>query len=141
MKCCPIAVRNKYVKIWIYLIILNNYLPNRFALMSTEIVSYSAGKSDPSKADRKPRDLGSHSSRSDVYVSASKSNKAFEDSLRKADSINQRREKSNSPFNKKLIFGKYDQEKAIDSKSIYIVDITKKIKRVESPFSKNGSAC
>ena len=123
------------------MIILNNNLPNRFTLMSTEIVSYSARKTDSSKADRKPTDFGSHSSRSDVYVSASKSNKAFEDSLRKPDSISQKREKCNSPSTKRLLFGKPDQEKANDSKPIYIVDITKKIKKVDSPFPKSSSAC
>jgi hypothetical protein len=109
--------------------------------MSTDVVSFSARKTDLFKPDRKSREFGSHSSKSDVYISASKSNKAFEDSLRKSDPINQKSERSNSPSTKRLVFGKADQEKAHDSKPTYFVDLTKKIKKVDSPFPQKDSHC
>lgn len=45
--------------------------------MTSEVLSFSLKKNDLSKVDRKPIEFGSHSSRSDRLVSASKSNKAF----------------------------------------------------------------
>ena len=74
--------------------------------MSTEVVSFLSKKNDLAIIDRQRHEFGSHSSRSDKFVSASKSNKAFEDSLRKPDSINQKSEDYNSPLKKKLLFGK-----------------------------------
>jgi len=58
------------------------------------------------KNERKPFEFGSNSSRSDRYVSASKSNKAFEDSLRKSELVCNKGESFNSPLKKKLLFGK-----------------------------------
>lgn len=72
----------------------------------------STKKVDLSKIDTKIIEIASHSSKFDKDVSASKSNKAFEDSLRKNDSLSKRMPSSKSPLPRKIIFEKVEEDKS-----------------------------